>query len=212
MPSFFICICHRNSWLSSMLCARSQLAIPSTIASVTPPFVPWRVFSLGAHNTSQYWDVAYGSVPKILARTHRKDGIEPSLVLNWLPMSTFSPKPSTSLDRSGPGSLSSAAADIFFSRPSLSCSTSSTLCAMATILPVPIVFVIIASLMTASFLFVPKGPHQVYVAASHLNQNSTRWLEFFQHQDYTNCVDANVRCLLLAVDDNIYGSTTSSHM
>lgn len=40
-------------------------------------------------------------------------------------------------------------------------SLSSTLCVMATVLPVLIVFVVIASLMTASGLFVPKGPHQV---------------------------------------------------
>ncbi|KAF8800825.1 hypothetical protein BYT27DRAFT_7174966 [Phlegmacium glaucopus] len=34
---------------------------------------------------------------------------------------------------------------------------------MASILPVLIVFVAIACLMTASALFVPKGPHQVTV-------------------------------------------------
>ena len=76
------------------------------------------------------------------------------------------------------------------------------------ILPVLIIFIVIASLMTVSALFVPKGPHQVWVAI----RPEAPPLNFLHPKDRTDSADANFGCLLLAVDGDIYGSTASSHM
>lgn len=72
---------------------------------------------------------------------------------------------------------------------------------MASILPVFLVLVIIAALMTASALFVPKGPNHELVSVALRRVRRTHDL-----QSDTNWTHDCARGLLFNVDGDIYGA------
>lgn len=79
---------------------------------------------------------------------------------------------------------------------------------MSTVIPVLLVLVIVVALMTASALFVPKGPNQVSVYELTCIAHG-RILRHTQ-QGHPNRAHDFVGGVLFDVDGHIYGPTTST--
>jgi len=80
---------------------------------------------------------------------------------------------------------------------------------MATLLPVVFVFVVIAALMTASALFTPKGPNQVYVRLAHV---CPVCLLMFSPQCNPDWSDAYIRCMLLHMGYYLSGAAAPAYV
>lgn len=79
---------------------------------------------------------------------------------------------------------------------------------MATAWPVLFVLAIIVALMTASFLFVPKGPHQTYVIGCDAASKRLRMLTCAWDQVNTDSFNVDICSMLSNVDGNIHGPIT----